>query len=509
MTKTFAAHVRMYFMDSKKKTTNRIFRGTKVLVMGLGLHGGGGATVRWLWKHGATVTVTDTRDKGTLAPSLRALRGLPIRFVLGEHRVSDFLSHDVIVVNPGVPRESEYLNAARKAGKRIENVASLFFALVDNPVIGVTGTRGKTTTTLWIAELLRKKYPLIRQSGTPENALLDEFERIQKKNVPAVVELSSWQLELLPQSGKAPHVAAITNIYPDHLNRYADIKAYADAKANIFLYQQERDVLVLNYDNHWHKYFVKKKPRSAPYFISRGILPKKLSGAYVKKDKLILRKNGKERALFSVMRFRKAYGEHNLENLLRAALMAKLFDPTVKIIERDVLKLPTPHMRQEITMKSGRLIVVNDSCATSPDGTIAALRRFARVPQGRTLRIKKGSTLGRQKLNTILIAGGTDKKLEFSGLAKEIKKYIPVERLILLQGSATKKLIHDLRFRNYESPTPFASLEECVDKALNIAKTTKRKMTILFSPGATSFEKYLHEFKRGEDFNRLVKKCVK
>ncbi|MEK7118110.1 MAG: UDP-N-acetylmuramoyl-L-alanine--D-glutamate ligase, partial [Patescibacteria group bacterium] len=376
-------------LNDEKKASGHVLHGVEVLVMGLGLHGGGEATVKWLLKRGGKVTVTDTRAAKTLAPSLRALRGLPIRFVLGRHRASDFRAHDIIVVNPGVCSESKYLRTAKRAGKRIENVASLFFGSIDSPVVGVTGTRGKTTTTLWIAELLKKKYKEVRQSGTPENALLEELERIRKKNVPAVVELSSWQLELLPQSDKAPHIAGITNIYPDHLNRYRDVKAYADAKANIFLHQHAGDMLVLNYDDLWHRYFLKKKPKSALYYISRKILPKKLDGAYVRSEKMILRVGGKEQTLFSVARFRKEYGEHNLENLLRAVLMAKLFDlsaygsaqtgPKLRITERDVLSLTTPRMRQETIYKKGRLTVINDSCATSPDGVIAAIERFRNV----------------------------------------------------------------------------------------------------------------------------------
>ena len=507
-------------MSEKKKVSRYEFCGTKVLVMGLGLHGGGEATVRWLVGQGAKVTVTDMRDKGTLTSSLRALRGLPLRFVLGKHRASDFRSHDIIVVNPGVPRESKYLRLAKSEGKRIENVASLFFGSLKNPAISVTGTRGKTTTTLWVAELLRKKYPLVRQSGTPENALLDELERVVGKNAPVVAELSSWQLEYLPaafakraglpESGKAPDIVAITNIYPEHLNRYRNINDYADAKANIFLYQRKGDALVLNHDDPWHKYFLKKKPKSALYYISKKTLPQKLNGAYVKNGKIVLRNKGRTSALFSVVRFRRERGEHNLENLLRAALIAKLFDPTVMITERDVLQLPTPHMRQETIYTKGQLVVVNDSCATSPDGTIAAIRRFATLHQGRTLGIKKGSTLKGQKPKVILIAGGTDKKLQFGGLASEIKKYVPMERLVLFEGSATKKLTKELASVHYGTPPQeYSTLKACVAKALAIAGGMKEKTVILFSPGAASFEKFLHEFDRGEKFNRLVKKYTK
>lgn len=491
--------------EMTKKDTQKFFSGTKALVMGLGLHGGGVATTKWLAKHGATVTATDKRVKEVLAPSLKALKSTPVTFVLGEHRKEDFRENDLIVVNPGVPRESEYLAVAKKAGKRIENDASLFFRFTDNPVIAVTGTRGKTTTTLWIAELLKKKYPHVLPSGnTPENAFLKEFERlsacdnaqagVQGKDIPVVAEMSSWQLEYLPIAGRAPHVAVITNVYPDHLNRYKNIKEYASAKANIFHDQGEGDFLVLSYDNEWTEYFLAKHPKSIPFFVSKKALPKELNGLFVRGGNLVFRFDNIEQKFFSVERFIRERGMHNLENLLATMLAIKLFDPEVVITEKDALRLPTPRMRQEVVMEKGRLTVVNDSCATSPDGVEAVLARFA----------KEGSV--------ILITGGTDKELEFASLAKKIKKYVPREQLILLEGSATKKLIAELVDQKYfkgHAQEIHADLTSCLNAALASTKKLKGKITILFSPGAASFEKFLHEFDRGEKFNALIRKMIK
>lgn len=480
---------------SERRGKEKLFAGTKALVMGLGLHGGGVATTKWLAKHGATVTATDKRTKEVLAPSLKALAKTPATFVLGEHRKEDFKQNDLVVVNPGVPRESEYLAVAKKAGKRIENDASLFFRFTDNPVIAVTGTRGKTTTTLWIAELLKKKYPHVLPSGnTPENAFLKEFERVQGKDIPVVAEMSSWQLEYLPIAGRAPSVAVITNLYPDHLNRYKGIKDYASAKANIFHDQHEDDFLVLNYHNEWTEYFLKKRPKSIPFFVSTKSLPKAVNGLFVRGESLVFRFDGIEQKLFSVKRFIKERGVHNLENLLCAVLAIKLFDSEVIVTEKDARRLPTPRMRQEVVAKKGRLMVVNDSCATSPDGVEAALLRFS----------KEG--------NIVLMTGGTDKELEFGSLARKIKKYIPKEQLILLEGSATKKLIAELVRLKYfkgQAQEIHTDLASCIHGALTIAKTLKGKTIILFSPGAASFEKFLHEFDRGEKFNALIKKMFR
>lgn len=460
--------------------------------MGLGLHGGGVATTKWLAKHGAEVTATDKRTKEVLAPSQKALKSTKVNFVLGEHRKEDFAQNDLIVVNPGVPRESEYLAIATKAGKRIENDASLFFRFADNPVIAVTGTRGKTTTTLWIAELLKKKYPAVRPSGnTPENPFLKEFERVAGKDIPVVSEMSSWQLEYLPISGRAPRVAVITNIFPDHLNRYKGIKDYASAKANIFTGQHEDDFLVLDHESEWREYFLKKRPKSIVFFVSTTPLPKDTSGLFVRGEYLVFRFDGIEQKLFNVRRFIGERGVHNLKNLLCAVLAIKLFDPEVVITEKDALRLPTPRMREEIILKKGKLTVVNDSCATSPDGVEAAIRRFAKEE------------------NVVLITGGTDKELEFASLAAMIKKNIPREQLILLDGSATKKLVKELVAQKYfkgQATELHTSLSSCVSLAHSLSKTLKGKTTILFSPGAASFEKFLHEFDRGEKFNKLVAK---
>jgi UDP-N-acetylmuramoylalanine--D-glutamate ligase len=495
----------------KKTDMGHFFRGTRALVMGIGLHGGGVASVKWLVKHGAIVTATDKRSRDVLAPSLALLQGLPVKYVLGEHRHADFQKNDLIVVNPGVPRESEYLKTAIHEGKRIENEASLFFCHSDNPVIAVTGTRGKTTTTLWVATLLQKKYPKVRPSGnTPDNAFLKEFDRVQGKDIPVVAEMSSWQLEHIgAHDVRAPHVSIVTNLYPDHLNRYKGIKDYANAKANIFALQKSDDFLILNYNNDWTPYFLKKKPKALLFFISKKMLPKDLNGLFLHGDHLAFRFDGMEQKLFSVKKFIETRGAHNLENLMNAVLAVKLFDSSVVVTERDALRLPTPKMRQEEVYKKGRLAIVNDSCATSPDGTIAAIERFATLS------------------NVVLIAGGTDKALEFVDLAKTIKKHIPMNgansQLILLEGSATKKLVAALQqqkmSRSDLDMKVLKNLDSCVVDALRVAKNlekstksgakNKQNVTILFSPGAASFEKFLHEFDRGEQFNKLVKKYTK
>jgi len=467
------------------------FKDKKVLVVILGIYGGGAATAKWIFKQGAQVTITDMRTEDELAESMKLFtpeEKKGIRFVLGGQHEEDFTSHDIIVLGPGVPRESPYLSAAQKAGKQIENDASLFFRFVKNPVIAVSGTRGKSTTTSWLAHLLSQKYgEFIPTGNNPQHAFLKELISLKDEERPVVAEMSSWQLEYLPVSGIAPHIAVITNLFPDHLNRYkGGMEDYGGAKANIFKDQTEKDFLILNEENEWTKFYLSQKPKARIFYFSKKPLAKNKNGLFVKNGKMIFRNGKEETPLLEVKKFIEKMGEHNLENLLATVLAIKLFDPHFTVTKKMIEMLPQIRFRQEIIFSKKGLTVVNDSAGTSPDAVVAVLRRFS------------------PKNKIVLITGGTDKDLQFSELAKEIKKTLKPAELILLNGSATKKLIAELEkihFFKYKKILLFELLEECIDFA--ISALLKKKGMIIFSPGAASFEKFRNEFGRGERFNEL------
>ncbi|MBI2120609.1 MAG: UDP-N-acetylmuramoyl-L-alanine--D-glutamate ligase [Parcubacteria group bacterium] len=480
-------------------TPKEFLKGKKALVVVLGVYGGGAATAKWLLKNGAEVSVTDFRTEEELAHTMKLFTPREkknIRFILGGQREEDFTSHDIIVLGPGVPKDSSYLAAAVRAGKQIENDASLFFRFIQNPVIAVTGTRGKTTVTAWLAYLLGQKYGAFIPTGNnPEHAFLKELSEITDKVRPVVAEMSSWQLEYLAVSGadKAPHIAIITNVFPDHLNRYKDIEEYARAKANIFTHQTEDDFLILNNENGWTPFFLAQNPKSQVFYFSTKPLPKNKHGVFVKKGEILFQHGGEPRVIADVKNFAEKRGGHNLENLLAAALAVTLLEPKLRITKKMIEGLPQIPFRQEIIFQKNGLTIVNDSAGTSPDAVVAAIRRF--------------STWGfHPQVDFALITGGTDKKLEFAALAKEIKKTISPARLVLLNGSATAKLIVELekiKFFKKTKPQVFETLDECVKVAL--AALSKRRGTIVFSPGAASFEKFQNEFDRGEVFNDI---CV-
>ncbi len=435
--------------------------------MGLGLLGGGVAAAKWFVRHDARVTVTDLRTRRELAPSIKALgpAAKKIHFVLGKHRAADFKNNEIVVVNPGVRRESEYLKIARRAGAELENEASIFFRFCKNPIIGVTGTRGKTTTVNWLHHILKKKYSRAVLTGnSSENPMLGVLDNLDGKS-PVVVELSSWHLEFLPRVKKSPRIAVITNIYPDHLNRYPSMRSYALAKANIFKYQNKKDRLILNRGNQWTKYFLKLNPKAGvSYFPGKPPVGKK--------------------------EFVRGYGLHNFENMAAAVTAARVFGLSRAVIKSALKILPKMRYRQEVILKKKNLTVINDTTATTPEATVAAIERF--------------KNLGR----LVLIAGGTDKKLDFSGWVRTVKKAIKPESLYLLEGSATEKMVRALGKIGYfkkSQPQVFgdlATLVRTVGKKLK-TKNYKLKTIVLFSPGATSFEKFKNEFDRGEKFSRF------
>src|SRR3954452_253138 len=227
------------------------FLGQRVTVMGLGTRGGGVGVARYLAERGAIVTVTDLKPEYELSRQKALLADLPIRFVLGRHDDHDFKRSgaDMVVRNPGVRRNSKYLNMARESGVQIEMEMSLFLRACPAPVIGVTGTKGKTTTASLCAEMLREWRPDTVLAGNMGVSAVAELGRIGA-DTPVALELSSWQLEALDEHGLAPRIAVLTNISEDHLDAYDGFQDYAETKRSITRHQSDEDVFVVNIDHH-------------------------------------------------------------------------------------------------------------------------------------------------------------------------------------------------------------------------------------------------------------------
>jgi len=445
----------------------------KVLVFGLGILGGGVATTNWLLSKGAKVTVTDLKNAKDLAPSLKKIKG-PVKLALGGHEDKDIKGNDIIVVNPDVSFRNPYIKLAKKLGKQVENEATLFYKNFEGPKIGVTGTRGKTTTVNWAAHFLG--VPAIGNSDVnPYLKMLDQEFAI------AVTELPSYLLELFSE---APNIVVITNIYRDHLNRYESFSDYAMTKANIFRRQTAKDHLILNYDDDWTESFLKESPKAQIFFTSKEELPKEANGIFWAGDSLYYQLGSKKQKVLDIKQFLKRWGEHGVYNLMAASLAAHLSGLSWSKISGQIETLPQIPFRLETVYKDKRIEIVNDTAATSPEGGIAAIKKFASP-------------------SCILLAGGTDKELDFEEWARVAKRYLKKENIFLLEGSATDKMLRSLR------GVKVSESFEGLIKAATAKALTYESSVLLFSPASKSFEKFKNEYDRGEQFNKLIKKWTK
>ncbi len=290
----------------------------KVTIMGLGLFGGGLGVTEYFCTRGADVLVTDLSTPEKLRPSLEKVARFPIRLRLGSHEMSDFTTADIVIVNPAVPIESPYIKAALEAGAQIDTELNIFLRNCNSPVTAITGTNGKSTTTALIHHIVARTFPDALLGGNIGRSLLGMLDRTAPDN-PAIVEISSFQLEHLRWLGKSPHIAVVTNITPNHLDRHKTMEAYAEAKRAIVDYQSDSDIAVLNADDPLVAEFRKSTAARVMYF-SRKIEP--AEGAFLRGSDIVMRYEGEEQSICSVHDL-SLKGDHNVENALAAVAAAR------------------------------------------------------------------------------------------------------------------------------------------------------------------------------------------
>ncbi len=457
-------------------------KGKRVLVMGLGLHGGGLGVTRWLVKQGAKVTVTDLKQPEELRSTLAELHDAPVEFVLGEHRESDFLKADLIVRNPGVPSESRFLKLARERGIPVTMELNLFFERLprgSEQVIGITGTKGKTTTTLMVGTMLKKVNAKTVVAGNLRVSALELLDQIDA-DTPVVLELSSFQLEGLGEMKVSPHIAAITNIYPDHLNRYRDLDAYASAKAEIFWHQGLSDYCILNFDNPTLTHLRPKVVSHVVWFSRQRALN---DGAVVERGTVVWKHQRESKTILPLAELGAA-GAHNVENALAATAVAATWGAGTDVIAEALREFKGVPHRLEVVRELNGVTFINDTTATAPMATVAALAALA----------NRGGQI-------ILIAGGFDKGLDYVGMAQAIVDHNA--KVVLVQGSATEKIERALHTANGGDLIlgAYADFAEVVIRAKEAANPGD---VVLLSPGAASFGMFANEFERGDKFREIV-----
>ncbi len=428
-----------------------LFEGKRITVMGLGLLGRGLLDTVFLAQSGADVTVTDLKDASQLASSLKQLEGLPIKLKLGGHDPEDFIKADMILRNADVPRSSPFLKIAAEHGVPIEMDESLFCKHFEGRVVGITGTRGKTTTTMLIHNILSSAWSGVFLSGNVMGRATLPLLGKAGRDDTVVLELSSWQLQGFHDADLSPNASVFTNSYPDHLNRYSGMQEYLQDKKAIYLYQKDDDFCIFNGDQPETARLASEAPAHKSFFRIEE----------VPSDWDI-----------------KLLGVHNLENISGAIKLTQMLGIPETIVRETVESFNgVEHRLQWLGEKRG-VGFINDSTSTTPVSGCAALRAL----EGKRI---------------LLIAGGADKKLDLQPFAHSAVSR--TEKIALLEGEATESLYENIVAAGGKTKVVgrFDNLRDAVYRLLDEAVPAA---VILLSPACASFGLFRNEFHRGESF---------
>lgn len=425
----------------------------KVLILGLGLNHGGLGAAKFFARHGATVTVTDLKSADVLKSSLDELAQFPdILYVLGEHKYEDIDWADLIIRNQGVRPDNPLLTYAYEKGKQVEMDIGIFLQHVGSEqLIGITGTKGKSTTSSLIWHAVKIKDPQAILAGNIGSSVLDALDVITDTTT-VVLELSSFQLEAFLQHGVSPRIAVITNILEDHLNYYGTMDRYIAAKRIIAQFQKPEDVLCINEVDHisTNQEFLLGLHGSVTFF----------SGDDLPEDFIP-----------------HLPGAHNKANYAAALAVVR----RLGIADEEALSAMNQFtgvpFRLELIKTWRGVTIYNDTAATSPAAAIQALHTFP---------------------NCILIAGGVNKNLHYVDFAAAIDNF--AKEIYFLAGDATNEIVGHM-----QSQDKIRGVYNDFETILNqIKENIHDGDVIILSPGAASFNLFQNEFDRGRKFNQAV-----
>lgn len=423
----------------------------RITVAGLGRFGGGIEVSRWLVSQGARILVTDRELAGRLTESIRKLEGLPIEFRLGEHRIEDFTTPDLVVTSPAIPPNNEFLQAARGAGVPVTTEIRLFIERCPCPILGVTGTKGKSTTTAMLGEILRTRFTAW-VGGNIGGSLLDRLPQMKPDHV-VVLELSSYMLEHLRPMRWSPHVSVVTMVARDHLEWHGSFANYVDAKKNIVRFHKSHEVAVLNEQDATSTQFAKETNAKVVWF------------------------GAGDRPSFELS----LIGEHNQLNAQAALAAAEAMGITREAASGALRNFKgLPHRLQLVHEHHG-VKYINDSIATIPEAAIAACEAF---PEG----------------TVIQIVGGYDKHLDMSAMCETLARRC---KAVLTVGA----LGHALTERIRQTSGRRAEIHECGDLSSAVALARQLASAgdvVLLSTGCASYDQFVNFEARGDEFTRLA-----
>jgi len=399
-----------------KSNSQFAIHNSRVVVLGLARQGT--ALARFLVRAGAEVTISDLRAEGELSDSLAELAGLPIRYVLGEHPSSLLDRADLLCLSGGVSLDAPIVVEAQRRNIPLSNDAQLFLERCPASVIGITGSAGKTTTTALVGEMCRAAGLRTWVGGNIGNPLVADLDEI-KPDDRVVMELSSFQLEVMTVS---PHVAAVLNITPNHLDRHRTMEAYIEAKRNIVAHQKLDDFALLGYDDANARSLALETAAQLLWFSGGAEVEK---GAFRTNGELTLRMEGADRTICQASEVR-LRGRHNLLNVLAACALAGVVGVDLEAMRRVATTFTGVEHRLELVRELNGARWYDDSIATAPERSLAALRSFEEP--------------------IVLLAGGRDKKLPWDEFARETARRV---RQLITFGEAGPMIAQEVTRENH------------------------------------------------------------
>lgn len=449
-------------------TVMQNLRGANVVVIGLGIEGID--LVRFAASEGARVTVSDRRTADELREALDAIADSDAQLSLGANRPEDARGADVVLVSQGVPSDNPAVAAATEAGIPISTMLELFMQRCPAPVTGITGSAGKTTTTALVASMLRNEGLPHVMGGNIGIGLLSLLPQIEV-DTRVVVEMSHTQLERVQVS---PRVACVTNVTPNHLDRY-DWDAYVALKRRIVEFQDADDVAVLNLDNEVARAFADATPARIVGTSMRGALSG--DGVALEGDTVIVRRSDDTSTVLD--RHELALrGDHNVENFLAAVAVGSEIGVSLESARATARSFTgVPHRLEPVATIDG-VAYVNDSIATAPERTLAGLRSFTEP--------------------VVLLLGGRDKQLPVAEMAREAAARC---RAVVTFGESGEMYARAVRDAGLGTVEQVETVEESVAAAHRLAQSGD---VVLFSPAATSFDQYRNFEIRGAAFRAAV-----
>ncbi|MDR3564946.1 MAG: UDP-N-acetylmuramoyl-L-alanine--D-glutamate ligase [Negativicutes bacterium] len=445
------------------------FSGKKMLVLGAGISGIAVAGI--LQDKGATVTLSDTKPAENIKHDLTGLKEKGVALALGRQDEALLTDTDYVIVSPGVSIYSPLVVKAQESGIAVMSEIEVAYRLCSAPIVAITGTNGKTTTTTLTGEILKAAGREVVVGGNIGLALSQEVKDISASGI-VVAEISSFQLEGVLTF--RPHVAAILNLTPDHIDRHRSLATYQDMKERIFANQTFEDYLILNYDDPALREMAGRAPSQVVFFSRKVELE---TGVFVKDDALTLKWQGETLTICPVASI-KIKGGHNVENALAACAAAFFAGAKPAAMAEVLAAFPGVEHRIEPVATVAGVTYYNDSKATNPESSIKALEAFP--------------------ANIILIAGGKDKNTDLSEFMQLIKER--VDHLILL-GEAKERF-------NEAAVRQGVKNIHCVDdfsSGVKLAHQLARPpQVVVLSPACASYDMFNNYEERGKAFKELV-----